>query len=96
MKEATKSMFSLGRKFLSHVLPGIMRPLRILWNEIIAFLFICFAIPAAPKVYSSWKEFDGGPEGLFRLALSSLFLVTMLAFAIGSFLRAKKISRTEP
>jgi len=62
----------------------------------IAFVFICFAIPAAPKVYSSWKEFDGEPERLFRLVLSTLFLVTMVAFAVFSFLRAKKISRTAP
>ena len=89
-------MFSLGRKLLSHVLPKIMRPLRILWNEMVAFVFICFAIPAAPKVYSSWKEFDGEPEGLFRLVLSTLFLITMLSFAVFSFLRAKKISRTAP
>ena len=89
-------MFKLGRKFLSHVLPGIMRPLRILWNEMIAFVFICFAVLAAPKVYSSWKDFDGEPERLFRLVLSTLFLVTMLSFAVFSFLRAKKISRTAP
>ena len=73
-----------------------MRPLRILWNEMVAFVFICFAIPAAPKVYSSWKEFDGEPERLFRLVLSTLFLVTMLSFAVFSFLRAKKISRAAP
>ena len=73
-----------------------MRPLRILWNEMVAFVFICFAIPAAPKVYSSWKEFDGEPERLFRLVLSTLFLITMLSFAVFSFLRAKKISRTAP
>ena len=89
-------MFSLGRKFLSHVLPGIVRPLRILWNEMIAFVFILFAVPAAPKVYSSWRDFDGEPEHLFRLILSSLFLVTMLSFAVFSYLRAKKISRTQP
>ncbi|MFN0103513.1 MAG: hypothetical protein ACKV2U_15650 [Bryobacteraceae bacterium] len=73
-----------------------MRPLRILWNEMIAFVFIVFAIPAAPKVYNSWKEFDGAPEHLFRLILSSVFLITMLTFAVFSFLRARKISRTEP
>ena len=89
-------MFKLGRKFLSHVLPGIMRPMRILWNEMIAFVFICFAIPAAPKVYSSWKDFDGEPEHLFRLVLSTFFLITMLSFSVFSFMRAKKISRTAP
>ena len=73
-----------------------MRPLRILWNEMVAFVFICFAIPATPKVYSSWKEFDGEPERLFRLVLSTLFLITMLSFAVFSFMRAKKISRTAP
>jgi hypothetical protein len=89
-------MFSLGRKFLSHVIPGIMRPLRILWNEMVAFVFICFAVLAAPKVYTYWKEFDGEPERLFRLVLAALFLVTMLSFAVTSFVRAKKISRTAP
>ncbi len=73
-----------------------MRPMRILWNEMIAFVFICFAIPAAPKVYSSWKDFDGEPEHLFRLVLSTFFLITMLSFAVFSFMRAKKISRTAP
>ena len=87
-------MFSLGRKFLSHVLPGIMTPLRILWNEIIAFLFICFAIFAAPKVYTSWRGFDGEPAQLFRLIISSAFLFTMLIYGLFSFLRAKKIART--
>ena len=89
-------MFSLGRKFLSHILPGIIRPLRILWNEMIAFVFVCFAVLAAPRVYRSWNEFDGDPGQLFRLLLSGIFFITMFSFALFSFLRAKKISRTEP
>jgi hypothetical protein len=89
-------MFSLGKKFLSHVLPGIMRPLRILWNEMIAFVFVCFAVPAGLKVYSFWKDFDGEPKSLFGLILSGLFFVTMIFFALTSFRRAKKISRTDP
>jgi hypothetical protein len=89
-------MLSQGRKFLSHVLPGIMRPLRILWNEMIAFVFICFAVPAAVKFYGFCKDFDGEPKTLFGLILSGLFLFTMLYFAVMSFARAKKISRTAP
>ena len=73
-----------------------MRPLRIHWNEMVAFVFICFAVLAAPKFYTSWKEFDGEPERLFRLVLSAIFLITMLSFAVFSFLRARKISRTAP
>lgn len=89
-------MLSQGKKFLSHVLPGIMRPLRILWNEMISFVFVCFAVPAGFKVYECWRDFDGEPKTVFRLILSGVFLVTMLFFASSSFLRAKKISRTEP
>lgn len=77
-------------------MPGIIRPLRILWNEMIAFVFICLAVVAAPSAYRSWKSFDGEPEHLFRLVLSGLFLVTMVTFGVFSFVRAKKISRTEP
>jgi hypothetical protein len=89
-------MFSLGRKFLSHVLPGIMRPLRILWNEMIAFVFICFAVPAGMKFYGFVKDFDGEPKSVFGIILSGIFLFTMLYFAVMSFFRAKKISRSAP
>ena len=73
-----------------------MIPLRVLWNEVIAFLFICFAVFAAPKVYTSWRGFDGEPGQLFRLVLSSIFLFTMLIYGVFSFLRARKIGRTGP
>jgi len=73
-----------------------MRPLRILWNEMVAFVFVCFAVPAAFKVYSFWRDFDGEPRTLFGLILSGIFLFTMLYFAVMSFVRAKKISRTAP
>jgi len=53
-------------------------------------------VPAAFKVYSFWRDFDGEPRTLFGLILSGIFLFTMLYFAVMSFVRAKKISRTAP
>lgn len=88
-------MLSLGKKFLSHVMPGIIKPLRILWNEMIAFVFVIFAVMSAPKFYNAWKDFNGDPDRLFRLLLTGIFCVTMSTFAILSFLRARKISRTQ-
>jgi type VI protein secretion system component VasK len=87
-------MLSTGKKFLSHVIPGIMRPLRILWNEMIGFVFLCLAVIAAPKAFQAYRSFDGGPEQLFRLLLTGLFLITMLSFGIASFWRARRISRS--
>lgn len=87
-------MFSIGRKFLSHVIPGVIRPLRILWNEMIGFVFLCLGIIGAPKAYQAWQNFDGEPQALFRLLLTGLFFVTMMGFGISSFLRARRISRS--
>lgn len=87
-------MLSLGRKFLSNVIPGIMRPLRILWNEMIGFVFLCMAVVSGPKAFQAWQGFDGEPQALFRVLLTSLFFVTMLGFGVSSFLRARKISRS--
>lgn len=82
------------RKFIAHVLPGIMKPMRVLWNEIIAFVFACLAIIPVPKAFRLWREFDQTGSGLFNLGLSAFFIVMMGSFAVFSFLRARKISRS--
>ncbi len=88
-------MFSsqTGKKFAQHVLPGVIKPLRVLWNEFIAFLFFALAVLAVPSAYRSVKSFDGDAQGLFRILLSSGFALIMLIFGVTSFLRARKISR---
>jgi hypothetical protein len=84
-------MFS---KFLQHVLPGVIRPLHALWNEIIAFLFGCFTALAGVYVFRAVRGFDGTLEGLFRIALPGLFALVMAYFCVSSFFRARKISRS--
>jgi hypothetical protein len=71
-----------------------MRPLRVLWNEIIGFVFLVLTIWALPRCVSSVREFDGQIESLFRLLLSCLFVVIMGAFGIYSFLRARKAAKS--
>jgi hypothetical protein len=80
--------------FLAHVVPGVVRPLRVLWNEIIGFVFIVLAIWAIPSAIRNVREFDGGTASIFRAALSVIFAAIMLYFGITSFLRARKISRS--
>ena len=82
------------RKFISHVLPGVIRPLHILWNQIIGFLFICLAIGTIPSLIRSWRTFDGDAQSIFRLGLTLVFAVIMGAYGISSFWRARKISRS--
>ncbi len=87
-------MLKLARKFLGHVLPGVVRPLHILWNEVIGFVFICLALLTVPSMWRIYKSFDGQAESVFRMGITVGFAFIMLCFGIGSFRRAKKISRS--
>jgi len=87
-------MGELITKFLRHVVPGVIRPLHALWNEVIGFLFIVFTVVAAFYVVRAVRNFDGEIEGLFRIVLPALFGLVMGYFGVSSFLRARKITRS--
>jgi hypothetical protein len=89
-----KPMGELISKFLRHVVPGVIRPLHALWNEVIGFLFIVFTVVAAFYVVRAVRNFDGEIEGLFRIVLPALFGLVMGYFGVSSFLRARKITRS--
>lgn len=77
------------KKFLHYVLPGIVRPLHALWNQVIGFLFICLALLAVPSVIRFWRATD-----MPRMGVTLAFVVLMGCYGIISFLRARKISRS--
>jgi ABC-type transport system involved in cytochrome c biogenesis permease subunit len=82
------------KKFFHHVLPGVVKPMRVLWNEIIGFVFLAFAVWTVPSAYRHIRDFNGDSDSLFRLILTSLFSLIMIYFGVTSFLRARKISRS--
>jgi hypothetical protein len=47
------------RTFIASVLPGVLKPLRVLWNEIIAFFFFVMAVIAVPSTYRAIRDFNG-------------------------------------
>ncbi len=82
------------KKFLQHVLPGVVRPLHILWNQVIGFLFLAMAAMVIPSAVRMVRQFDGGAQSLFRVGLTIVFILMMGGYGIFSFLRARKISRS--
>ena len=84
---------SHGRQFVKHVLPAIIRPLRVLWNQVIGFLFLVLAAWAVPRGVRCVREFDGDLGSISRLLLTSLFIVIMGGFGIYSFWRAHKAAK---
>ena len=87
-------MFRLGREFVRHVLPQIIKPIRTLWNEMIGFVFLCLAAVPIPRTYRGYRQYTETGEGLFPLVVSAIFITIMAAFGLHSFLRARKIARS--
>lgn len=83
-------MFALAKKFLGHVIPGVIRPIHILWNQVIGFVFLVLAVLPVPSAVRSFGK-DGSAA---RLALTIPFVVLMAWFGVSSFWRARKISKT--
>ena len=80
--------------FIGHVMPGVMRPMRVLWNEIIGFIFIVLAVAMTPGLIRSIREIESPQGGIGRVAIAGGFAAMLLFFGISSFLRARKISRS--
>jgi tryptophan-rich sensory protein len=89
-------MASKVRQFFDHIVPGVIRPLRVLWNEIIGFVFLVLAAWSVPSTWRAWREFNqkGDTDNLFRLVLAGIFAALMIWFGLTSFLRARRIGRT--
>ena len=83
-------MLSMAKKFLGHVVPGVARPLQILWNQVIGFFFVVLALLPIHGIVRDWQRDDSAP----RLALEIPFALLMAGLGIHSFLRARKISKS--
>jgi hypothetical protein len=87
-------MYKLGREFVRHVVPQIIKPIRTLWNEMVGFVFLCLALIPAPRAIRQWHDYSTTGKGLSRLLVYFVFIGLMAIFAVQSFLRARKISRS--
>jgi hypothetical protein len=80
-------MFSTAKKFLAHVVPEVIRPIHIMWNQAIGFVFIVLAVVFGFRVLR-------GKEGPGIQLVGALFVILIAWFGISSFLKARKISKS--
>jgi len=83
----------LGR-FMEHVMPGVVRPLRVLWHEIIGFIFIVLAVIFGSSAVRNYHLLQTEEISILRLAVSFFLPLLMAYFGITSFLRARRIARS--
>ena len=86
-------MLGAVRKFAGHVLPAIWKPLRILWNEMIGFVFVVFGVIGAANAYRNLSN-PNDPDAVGKGMTGALFGTIMLGFGVHSFWRARRIKRS--
>lgn len=80
--------------FARHVLPAAVRPARTLWNEIIGFMFVVFALGAGTYCVRAALDPLHDPGNVMRMILSGIFFMIMLYYGLSSFRKARRISRS--
>jgi hypothetical protein len=79
---------------MHHVVPGVIRPLHVLWNEIIGFFFLAFAVWFGSATIRSIRNLSKPDGSIFWVLVSAFAALLMLYFGVTSFLKARKISRS--
>jgi hypothetical protein len=77
---------SHAQSFARHVVPEVVRPARVIWNQAIGGIFLLFAISFLGYAVSHRESPAGVAGGVFLGLIMGFFAAT-------SFLSARKISR---
>jgi hypothetical protein len=80
-----------AKRFAQHVVPEIVRPAHVAWNQAIGVLFLvlaCLPLKAVNLYQGAKTDF----RSWVFLAASSIFFIVMVSFGISSFLKARRIA----
>ena len=81
-------------RFVRHVVPATVKPARVLWNEVIGFMFLVIAGMFALTGINTWRHYQGKPGDLIKLVMIAVCVVILGGYGISSFRRARRISRS--
>jgi len=84
---------SHAQKFAQHVVPEVVRPARIIWNQAIGGVFVLFAVMFFGNAFRYFDTKTGAISNPVGLGFS-LFLGSIMAiFGVSSFFKARRIGR---
>ncbi len=87
-------MFGTAKRFTQTVVPAVIKPLRVLWNEVIGFLFLSIAVISGFSWFRTWRAYGGTSDEVLKLVLTGLFTAVFAFFGLSSFWKARRISRS--
>ncbi len=85
---------STVKKFFQAVVPGVVKPLHSLWNEVLGFLFLAIAALLVRPMWRGYREIQTDSAHVVKFLLSVFFFAVMLFFGLQAFWKARKISRS--
>jgi uncharacterized membrane protein YcjF (UPF0283 family) len=82
-----------ARKFAQHVVPEVVRPARVLWNQAIGAVFVLFGLLFGGYAVKYFRTIHGSESNPVALAFSSFLAAVMLFFGWTSFRAAKRVGQ---
>ncbi len=82
-----------ARKFATHVVPEVVRPARIIWNQAIGGIFILFALLFFGYAVKYFRALHSGAGNPVALAFAAFLGAVMLFFGLSSFSKARRIGQ---
>jgi hypothetical protein len=89
-----KLRVSDARRFVHHVVPHVVKPARVIWNQAIGAVFLVLALTAFFNAWGSYKLLASDPQSGGRMVVALMFGAVMTGFGLSSFWRARRISRS--
>lgn len=87
-------MASLTKTFFRTVVPGILKPLRTLWNEMMAFAFFAGAVLFGSAAYREHLKVEDGKSSVWLVLLPGFACAVFLLFGIQSYVKARRIAKS--
>lgn len=93
IKTARGVKLSHAQKFAQHVVPEVVRPARIIWNQAIGGVFLLFALLFFGNSFRYFDSKTAVIHNAVGLGFSLFLGIVMSFFGITSFLKARRIAR---
>jgi uncharacterized membrane protein YfcA len=93
VRAAKSFKMSDAHRFAHHVVPEVVRPARVIWNQAIGGLFLLFTVFFLGCAFNYYRQSEVDPKSGLGFGLALFMGVVMAYFSVASFLKARKIAR---
>lgn len=81
------------RKFTQHVVPHVVRPAQIIWNQALGAIFLLLALLFFGSAFNYYRGLGSASPNPLGLAFACFLGLTMATFGVSAFRRARRLSR---